>query len=190
MKRELDIHNYGKKLQAALRQLESAEISDRNKQLILQFRDSCIVEGIGVPRVARFLGVLKSFAEVLGKDFDRAVRSDIERLVRVIQERPYAPWTKVSYKAMLKRFYKWLKGGNERYPDEVRWLKARLAPTEKRLPANGELLTLQDVDKLVRSAGHPRDRAFVSLLYESGSRISIAPPVESCSRSIALRVRG
>lgn len=35
-----------------------------------------------------------------------------------------------------------------------------------------ELLTEEDVQKLLRVAVHPRDKSFVSLLWESGARIS------------------
>lgn len=171
MKRELDIHNYTAKVAAAVKRVEKAGISDRNKELILRFRDASSLDGLGLPRIERYLGVLLLFAEILEKDFDRAERPDIERLVRIIQERMYAPATKLTYKAMLKRFYKWLTGGTDEYPAEVKWIKARLSPTDRRLPADGEMLTQTDVDRLIRAALHPRDRAFVSVLYESGARI-------------------
>jgi integrase/ribosomal protein L40E len=130
------------------------------------------LDGIGLPRQERYLGVLKQLAEILQVDYDKATIEDIRNVVRIIQENEkHSPWTKSTYKIMLKKFYKWLKGSEDTYPDEVRWIKARIKSNEIKLPANGDLLTEEEVKKLINTAEHPRDKAFVSVLYESGARI-------------------
>lgn len=106
MKQELDIYNYPKRLEVALRQLNESTISLRNKELILQFRDFCSLEGIGIPRIERYIGVLKKWAELLQVDFDKASKEDIMKAVRIVQESKHTAWTKATYKIMLKRFYK------------------------------------------------------------------------------------
>lgn len=72
---------------------------------------------------------------------------------------------------MLKRFYKWLKNTGDEYPEEVKWIKSNIKSTEKNLPANGDLITEKEVKKLIECAENSRDKAFVSVLYESGARI-------------------
>jgi len=172
MKKEIDIYDYSKWVEGAVRLVERAPISEKNKKLILEFRDFCSLNGIGMPRMIRYLGVLKDWAILLEIDFDKATKEDIMKSVRIVQENEnYAAWTKATYKIMLKRFYKWLKNSGDDHPEEVKWIKTNIKRTEKMLPANGDLITEKEVKKLVGTAEHPRDKAFVSLLYESGARI-------------------
>ena len=173
MKKEIDIHNYPKKLEQTIRLVKETRISEENKKLILDFKDFSSLEGgMGLPRIVRYLGILKDWAKILEVDFDKATKDDLKRAVRVIQENErYSAWTKATYKIMLKRFYRWLKNTGKDHPDEVKWIDTSIKRTEKKLISNGELLTEEEVKKLIEAAEHPRDKAFVSCLYESGARI-------------------
>lgn len=53
----------------------------------------------------------------------------------------------------------------------MRWIHTTVKRTEKNLPANGDLLTEEEIKKLLDAAMHPRDKAFIATLYESGARI-------------------
>jgi len=171
MKKVKDIYNYQKRLKSAVELVKKSPISERNKQLILEFRDFASLDGLSLPRILRYLGVLKDWAKIINVDFDKATKEDIIRAVRIIQEHErYRPWTKATYKIMLKRFYKWLKKAED-HPEEVKWIKTRLKRTEKEMLNNGDLITEDEIKKLINSAEHPRDKAFVSALYESGARI-------------------
>ena len=86
-----------------------------------------------------------------------------------IEKRDYSAWTKHDYKVIIKRFYKWLKGNDETYPDEVKWIKTTLKKKDVVLPE--ELLSENDIKRLVDSAVSIRDKAFIISLYESGARI-------------------
>lgn len=172
MKKEIDIYNYPRRLATTIKKVQNSPISERNKTLILEFKYFCAVSGIGLPRTVRYLGVLTQLAEILGLDFDKAIKADIMRVVSKIHENAkYAPWTKATYKIMLKRFYKWLKDTGDTYPEEVKWIKARIKLTETKLPANGDLLTEAEIHKLINTAEHTRDKALISVLYESGARV-------------------
>ena len=172
MKKELGIYNYQRKLDSAIEQVKCADISGRNKELIFDFRNFCGLNGIGVPRTLRYLGVLNYFASLLKVDFDKATKEDSVRVVSVVQNNEkYAAWTKATYRIMLKRFYRWLKNTGKEHPEEVKWINTALKRNEKKLPSNGDLLTEEEVKKLIDLAEHPRDKAFVSVLYESGARI-------------------
>lgn len=164
-------HNYPKRLEWAIRALDRSGISRRNKELILEFRQDCVLEGIGQPRMIRYLGVLKDFAGWLNVDFDQVEEPDIKRAVRLLEERPaYSPWTRATYKSMLKRFYKWLRKSHD-MPPEVRWIGTRIKRSERRLPSESELLTEMDIETLIATADHARDHALVATLWESGARI-------------------
>ena len=110
MKKELDIHNYAVKVKSGLKRLEESEISAVNKKRIIEFTDYCTVSGIGLPRIERYLGILAYWARLLGKDFDKVTKEDMMKAVKKLQDtEKYAPWTKSTYKSMIKRFYKCLK---------------------------------------------------------------------------------
>ena len=170
MKKGIDIHNYKKRLESAQRKVARAAISDLNKQKIEEFCDYVLVDGMSIARVERYYGILVQFAEWLEVDFTSATKEDMVRVMRILHEKDFTVWTKATYKKMLKRFYKWLSGTGE-YPETVSWINSKVKKTERRQLTSSELLTPEEVHKMVDAARHPRDKAFVSLLYESGCRV-------------------
>ncbi len=172
MGESIDIYGYNTLLDQGVRRIANADTSERNKELILKFKDYCLLQRMSKGRIIRYLNVLKHTSIALGKDFDKADRQDIEKLVAWINNRNLSTETAKLYKIMLRRFYKWLKGNDEEYPPEVKWIKAHIKLSEKELPSEGELITEDEVKKLIGTARHSRDRALISLLYESGCRIS------------------
>jgi len=106
-------------------------------------------------------------ARWLNKPFEDAAKEDILKLVQKVELSDYSDWTKHDYKAMLKIFYRWLRG-TEEYPEEVKWIRPGRR-RKKILPE--ELLTEDEVKKMVQVARNQRDKAFVLVLYESGCRI-------------------
>jgi len=63
-------------------------------------------------------------------------------------------------------FYRWLRKCE--HPEEVSWIRIKVKSAPK-LPE--ELLTVEEINKLVNAAEHVRDKAFILTLYESGCRI-------------------
>ena len=165
----LDIHGRQRRLELAVQGVKSSRlISERNKRLILEFCSYCFAEGLSVDRAEHLVRCLKKIAEMLGKDFDEANKEDIVEVVRRIEARRISAWTKHDYRAALKKFYKWLKGGGDEYPEEVRWIKLREVRTQK-LPE--ELLTEHDVKKMIRAASNPQMKALIAVLWETGMRV-------------------
>jgi len=52
----------------------------------------------------------------------RMFRENVERFFEWMKESGYSESTISSTKWRLKRFYKWLLGDDERYPEQVNWL--------------------------------------------------------------------
>jgi integrase/recombinase XerD len=166
-----DWHGYGRKLQAAEQALRNSTISERNKDLILAFKRQLVIEGITNARILAYFSRLPHMARVLNKDFDQCAKEDIERLVEHIEQQPHSEWTKHGGKAMIKRFYRWLRNTGDEYPPEVRWLKTAVRADRLPLPGQGDLVTPSEVGSMSELANHPRDKALLSMLYESGGRI-------------------
>lgn len=170
MRKVTDIHNYDRRLKSALRKIkESDKISDNNKATILKFTNSCFAEGLSKPRIERYVQMLHSIAVILRKDFEKASRNDIEKVMAKIERKSYSPWTKQIYRVTFKKFYRWLRGGED-YPPEVKWIKTTIKSNETKLPE--QLLTEKDIKRMIEVTMNSRDKALISLLYESGCRIS------------------
>jgi len=170
LRRKIDIHDFEGRLCVAERLVGLCNpISAKNSELIMRFEEYCFSEGLSKARIAKYVLTLRRLAEWLRKDFDKAGREDVERLVNRLERSDYSPWTKHDYKVTLKRFYKWLKGSGEEYPPEVKWIKTTLKRRDLLLP--DQLLTEDEVQRLVDAADNPRDKAFIITLYESGARI-------------------
>jgi len=171
MQKAIDIHNYDKLLASTLSRMRASNISERNKKLIEKFNDFCFATNIGKARVIKYTQTLKQLALWLKKDLDKAKKRDIEKLVTPIQQNDnYSEWTKKDFKVTLKKFYKWLRGKDE-FPPEVKWLSIRVNRSKVKLPGQDGLLTEDDIKKLVEATDHPRNKALIALLYESGCRI-------------------
>jgi integrase/ribosomal protein L40E len=165
-----NIYHYEDRVNAVLRDIEkSSQICQENKNAIQQFYTNCLADGLTLARISKLLHHVRRIAIILDKDFTEATKDDMIRVVKEIEINPaWSPATKHDYKVILKKLYKSLRGTGE-FPDEVKWIKPNFKKNSHKLPE--ELLTEEDVRKLVEAAGHPRDKAFILVLYESGCRI-------------------
>jgi len=165
----IDVHNYKKKAERAISNLEKLKICKANGKHIKEFYRHCLLDGIGYGKISRYTEDLQKIALFLKKDFDKCKKEDIEKLFIAFEERDYTEWTKYGYRVLIRKFFTWLKGTEER-PPEVKWIKLRQKNGNHKLPE--ELLTEEEIKKLIECAERSRDKAFISLLYESGCRIS------------------
>lgn len=163
----LEIYDYERRLKRILERLGNLDTSRINKRKITEFYQELLTQGLSKARIIKYLDTLKTVTEFLDKDFQKATREDIAELVRKIEEKDYSEWTKRDFKVILKIFFRWLRR-TEDYPEEVRWIKAN-AGRNKALPE--ELLTEDEVKRMVNDATNPRDKAFILVLYESGCRV-------------------
>jgi len=159
---EDDIHALRRRYELALKLLRQSGISPRNKQLIEKFCNDCFAQGIKAGRVQKYAYILRKVAEWLGKDFDKATEDDLKRVVAMINTSSFTEWTKYDYKRSIKKFFRWL--GRE---ELISWLRCSDVKNRK-LPE--EILTEEDIKKMIDAARTPRDRAVISVLYESGCR--------------------
>lgn len=164
-----DIHYYSQRLVSAIRNLKESSVSDKNKEYIIRFVDSCFANSLSKARIVRYIQNLKQIALILGKDFDACQKADIMSVVSQLEMREYSEWTRHSYKVTLKRFFAWLNDCERGvYPDIVRWIRATVKVNKLTAP---EILTREEIQRLVDSCENRRDRAFISVLADSGCRI-------------------
>lgn len=163
-----DAHNYRKKLQTKLSAIRKAKIRPTDKKDVFAYYDDMVARGISVPRLEKVMHHLHFLALMTKKPIRSLDRQGIVSLVRDIEMREtWSASTKRDYRSVLKTFYRWLKGADD-YPAEVKWIKTTM-PGNGKLPE--DLLTEEEVGRMIEAATSPRDKAIVSMLYESGCRV-------------------
>jgi site-specific recombinase XerD len=171
-----DIYQSQKRLERKVSKIkQDKSISAHNRKTIFEFQNHCTAEGIGNARVLRYLNDLPKLAVLLQKDFNNATKKDIENVLSAIEKTEYSPRTKLDFKVTVKKFYKWINGGEE-YPECVRWIKTGEKKNNHKLPE--ELLLEEEIKKMIKVASHPRDRAIISVLWETGCRIGELVPLK------------
>jgi site-specific recombinase XerD len=106
------LYNYDRKLAAAEREVENAAYSENSKKLILRFEKFLFVEGLSKARVLKYLSQKNAVAEWADFELDSATKEDIEYIVGIVARSDLADWTKYGYLIAVKRFYRWLNGGD------------------------------------------------------------------------------
>ncbi len=100
---------------------------------------------------------------------------DKEDLVRFIAHLSdgYAFSTVTKMKVHTKNFYLHHKGDPDlkEYPDCIKWLQTTGSTNGNRKDPD-VLLNRNDVKKMIKKCDHPRDKAIIAVLYESGARLS------------------
>ena len=89
---------------------------------------------------------------------------DIKDLVRKIGQMNYTELTKLDHKKVIKKFFKWLDGNDKR----VKWIKTWMNNSKEKLPE--ELLNKDDIQRMIKACYTVRDKALISVLWESGCR--------------------
>jgi site-specific recombinase XerD len=167
VRKSIGIYNYDERINGAFRRIETSTFSEEDKQLLSQFHKECIINRLSKARIAKYFDTLRRIATWLNKPFQQVRKEDVMNLVQRIESNDYSDWTKHDYKLILKIFYRWLRK-TEDYPEEVRWVSTRVKNNHM-LPE--EILTEDDVQRLIQAAMNTRDKALILVLYESGCRI-------------------
>src|SRR3989344_3044108 len=176
MQEKQDIHSYSRRLENLERLL--SKLSKENKDIILLYKSHLFVNNLSKPRVLKYMEVLKGIATIIEnsslstKSLDKLNKEDIKSIIGVIQQRDYSPWTRHTYKVMIRKFICWVKNCEEGViPDEVKWIKTNVNRAEIKLPGEGGIITKEEIDKAISVCDTLRDKAFLNVLYESGCRI-------------------
>ena len=168
----MPIADFGRELDRVTDNIETSdEILDRNKDLILDYKQDQVLNGLSEATLLRNTQRLKMVAEQADKPFDEMDKRDVKGLVTWVHEQDYTAETIYTYKNVIKSFWGWLKDvGPDEQPPEVKWIKmSKKNGNGDTLPK--DLLTKEDIEAQADAAKNPRDKALIWLLYETGARI-------------------
>lgn len=159
------IVDFAARVERAEAKLEKCSITEKNKDLITHFCEYKTAQKVKLPRIDKYLMTLRLVAEryLNDRDFTALTSDDIITIIAKVERSGLSDWTKHDYNLILKTFYKWLNRD-----DIVKVIKV-VNPGNKTLPE--DLLTEEDVQKMIDAAYTQKDKAFVACLYEGGFRI-------------------
>lgn len=165
-----DIHNYKRRLERQMAKMEvDPAVSSNNKELIRRYVSVSFSEGISIGRIVRYVWDLRTWSSYLKKDFVAANKEDIIKLVGTLEgSGRFKKSTMRDLKLTLRKFFRWMRN-TEGFPEEVSWYKTHIKYESIKSPE--DMLSEEEVKRMIEARDTPRDRAFIATLYESGCRI-------------------
>ena len=165
----IKIYGLDKRLKRIFQILEEDnKITKRDKKVLREYSDNLSLEGLSLSCNVKYMSILVQLSRKLKIGFEKAKMNDIKNMILDIEKNPnYKDWTKYLFKVSIRKFYKWLKKCDK--PEEVAWIKAVMKHNSDKLPE--QMLSEDDIKKLIIGSRSCMYRAFISLLYESGCRV-------------------
>jgi integrase len=145
----------------------------------VKFENHLLNEGLSLRRRYKYKQLYHTLLRFFGsKNLETLKRENLEDFVNALNRNSfkkvtgenYSGNTKSDIKKFVKYFWKYLKGNNEEYPVEVRWIKTRIAKDEK--PIEKEVISINDAQKLANSFDRVEYKVLTLMLFDSGFRIS------------------
>lgn len=171
--KKMDLYNYKRILERQLQLLNNEpDIPASNKKLVFEFKDYLLSEGIGAAKISRYILDARKFCRMFNRPVKQAVEADIRKIIGKIEQTDLAAETKKCFKVFLRKFYRFLRGVSRKgeYPSEVAWISISIPQKDRKMPE--ELLSEDETKSIIRACGSIRDKALISILAESGGRIS------------------
>lgn len=158
----------------------------RQEKLWKKFESHCLNEGLSNKRINKLKSIFLTLERGLKGDFSTITRKQMEDFIdklhrdefKKINGENISGSTKADIKKVIRQFWKWLKGDNEFYPNEVSWIKARIRKDEQ--PKDKPIISHQEILKL---ASHFKDidlKVMTLLLFDSGFRIDEMLTLRKC----------
>ncbi len=150
------------------RQLELLKEEHPESYAVIEdFVEDMLAEGLSVHRLYSYLLWLRRLLKAVDKRIDEWDKKDVRRAINHFKaEMDHERITENSFeevKKTLKKFFKWLEK-----EEIVNWFSLKNVET-KVTPQ--DLITEEEFEAMLKTCMNSRDRAIISLLYETGARI-------------------
>ncbi len=167
-----DIHSTDTGFSRAMERLEKSEIGQDNIKIIERFVIACRREELAKNTIIWYINYGTRLAQRLkeigfDKTIDKLQQDDFDRLLFYLEEkRALSPSSLRNYRKLIKKLYRWAYNGEP--PRWVREIKLKTIDTPVQ---PSDLLTQNEFDKLMDACRHPRDKALIAVLADSGMRV-------------------
>ena len=167
-----DIHAYDTGFIRAMERLEGANTSEVNKKLIKDFIMNCRRDGLAKSTITNYLNLLTRMTARLQEcdyfnNLDEMVQDDFDNLLFYLEDvRGISKGEVRNYKKAIKKLYRW------RYEDDIpKWVTTLKLENIESTVQPSDLLTQDEVDRILAACRHPRNKAFIAVMLDSGMRV-------------------
>lgn len=166
-----DIHCYDSGFINAMARLEGVATSHKNKELIKGFVMECRRDELAKSTTTNYLNLLTRMTERLKetgytKNLDELDQPDFDKLLLHLEVRGISIGEIRNYKKVLKKFFRW-----KTEDDLPKWVDRLKLKSVDSTVQPSDLLTQTDIDKMLAACRHPRNKAFIAVLLDSGMRV-------------------
>ncbi|MBD3319457.1 tyrosine-type recombinase/integrase [Candidatus Woesearchaeota archaeon] len=165
----MGMHRFEKQYNSAKIALWKSSLTKEDKESIELFLKDCKTRGVKYARLVKLCRTLIKMGSILETTYEKARMKAIKELVHHYVDGDYSEWARHDIKVIIKQYYAWLNKG--KYPNHVAWINTTIKKQDKKLIYDGELLTRDEIDKAIEVCDHPRNKALLAVLAESGARI-------------------
>ncbi len=169
-----DLHNRDKKLEYWMKRIKEDKYLDKkSRNDLLRFIDFIGNEDqVGALRKVRYISILLLVRKNLTRSFRNANKQDINKVRKKLEGTNFETADNIeTFRAILKRFYKWLLGRNKVYPQQVedipRKVKKEITDKENEVDS---FLTKEEIARVVPNATSLQRRALIGFATDTGGR--------------------
>ena len=184
--------NREKAFELELKRLEKSDIDPKNKELITKFHNYLFSKGTTkYLRITKLSSQIRRICAKLAITLDTATKKDIEIVMALYnRDTSLSEDTKVDYRRAIKQFYRWFENEDPRLELNIKkatdeeielmeeakklykYLKDDVSSTCKRKQADPRTIISEEECSIIIEKGcrTPREKAFISMLHESGCR--------------------
>jgi integrase len=174
MEKKRDIYKREERLQRYINYIRTdVSLFEADKQDILKFVDYMQREGKSSLRIISCLNALIQAKKVIRKPFRECSKEDIQHFINYLEDNGYRLTSQLTYKSVIKQFFKVVYGNNEYYPDAVKWIRLKASKDKQREEEQlsyDQFLTEDEVRLLIDTANTIQRKALIAVCYETGAR--------------------
>lgn len=171
-----DVHDMAGQVENERRRLEEADIDEADREAIAAYATYREVSaGVAAGTLRDDMGVLRRTAERAEKPLlEFTSTKDTDRLLKTNRtDHGVSPSSNDNYRARMRSFFEWLNDDPD-YPAFEWWEDVKI-PTREVEPIDpDEIMGLDEVRALREAADHPRDKAIIEFLADTGMRVAAA----------------
>ena len=171
-----------KNLQYTLSQINSIDMLESNRNAIINYFNEKSITGINKNSLIPCMRTLQRIAtdnNLKEKKFEDINSQELVNFFNNLKPLPnnlskkseieYSPRTMWLFQSSIKSFLQWSMK-TETAPEAVKWVKKNGSQNKRKNSI--DILSVEEVKQLIKHATNKRDKAIISILYETGIRIS------------------
>lgn len=152
-------------------------MNQQQSELWIKYEDALLRKGLGKLRISKLKTMFIMVHRGLDKPLIECTRSELEEFITRVHRdqflkldgKPLSGSTKADIKKFIKQYLKLVKGDDEAYPPEVKWIRTSISKDEK--PEEKPTLSIEEVRRFSQCFTKAEYQMLVLLLFDTGFRI-------------------